>query len=149
MPELTPPTEDAGRILRLERFKPNSEKPPAANTDATPPLILTAAQFVAGFKPPEYLIDGMVQRGYLYTLTARTGHGKTAVGMYIAQCVARGLAVGRRKVRQGAVLFLAGENPDDVRARYLVLAHHQGFAPGEAPIRFLPGIVNIEESLGV
>jgi hypothetical protein len=98
-------------------------------------------------RPPEYLIDGMMQRGYLYSLTARTGHGKTAVGMYLAQCIARGEAVKNRAVKQGAVLYLAGENPDDIRARFLVLADSHGFAPADVPIHFIAGVVNIEESL--
>ena len=111
------------------------------------PLILTAAQFVADFTPPEYLIDGMVQRGYVYSFTARTGHGKTAVGMYVGQCIARGLAVAGRAVEQGSVLFLAGENPDDVRARFLVLADRMGFDLARVPFYFVAGIINIENEL--
>src|SRR6185436_9059170 len=55
------------------------------------PFILTSAEFLAGFTPPAYLIDGIIQRGYLYSLTARTHHGKTAVALYMAQAIARGV----------------------------------------------------------
>jgi hypothetical protein len=81
-------------------------------------LLLTSKQFIDGFTPPAYLIDGIVQRGYLYALTARTGHGKTAVDMYIAQAIARSQPVHGRETKGGTVLFLAGENPDDIRARF-------------------------------
>lgn len=111
------------------------------------PLIVRGDEFVRGYRPPEYLIDGMMQRGYLYSLTARTGHGKTAVSMLIAQAVARGTPVGDRFTLGGSVLFLAGENPDDVRARYMVLADHHGFGFADAPIYFLPGVVDISETL--
>lgn len=111
------------------------------------PLLLNAADFVAGFRPPEYLIDGVIQKSYLYSLTARTGHGKTAVDMYMAQAIARGLKFHGRGVKQGAVLFLAGENPDDVRARYLVLAEHHGFDPASAPIHFVDGVIDIATCL--
>jgi hypothetical protein len=111
------------------------------------PLLLSAAQFVAGFKPPQYLINGMVQQSYLYALTARTGHGKTAVAMHIGQAVARGLNCHGRKVKPGSVLFLAGENPDDVRARYLVMAAHDGFDPAAIPFYFMDGVVDIAASL--
>jgi hypothetical protein len=90
-------------------------------------LILTSAEFLAGYTPPAYLIDGMIQRGYLYSLTARTGHGKTAVALYMAQCVARGQQMHGCKVLPGTVLVLAGENPDDVRARFFVLGKAYGF----------------------
>jgi hypothetical protein len=113
------------------------------------PRLLTAAQFVAGFTPPEYLIDGIMQRGYLYSLTARTGHGKTAVSMYIAQAIARGTPMHGKVVKAGTVLLLAGENPDDIRARFLVLADEFKFAARDIKMRFVAGVVDIEASMPV
>ena len=107
------------------------------------PLILTSEQFVAGFSPPAYLIDGILQRGYLYSLTARTGHGKTAVALYIAQCTPGGHDMHGCTVKGGTVLICAGENPDDIRARFLVLAEHYGFVAGASKIRFIAGVVNL------
>ncbi|MET4033372.1 hypothetical protein ABIB94_004164 [Bradyrhizobium sp. JR7.2] len=107
------------------------------------PLLLSAEQFVAGFSPPAYLIDGVVQRGYLYSLTARTGHGKTAVGMYVAQSIARGQPMHGREVKAGTVLLLAGENPHDIRARFLVLADAYGFKAEDLKMRFVAGVIDI------
>lgn len=107
------------------------------------PLILTGSEFISRFTPPKYLIDGILQRGYLYSLTARTGHGKTVVSMYMAQAIARGVDIQGREVAQGSVIFLAGENPDDIRARYLVLADHHGFDIGSVPIHFIDGTGDI------
>ncbi len=111
------------------------------------PLLLTAAQFISSFTPPEYLIDGIMQRGYLYSLTARTGHGKTAVDMYVAQAIARAQPMHGREVLSGTVLFLAGENPDDIRARFLVLADEFKFDVNSVKIRFIDGVVNVATSL--
>jgi hypothetical protein len=111
------------------------------------PLIQTAADFVAGFTPPAYLVDGIIQRGYLYSLTARTGHGKTAVTMFLGQTVGRGENFRGKHVEQGSVLILAGENPDDVRARFLVLAERHGFSPANIPIFFIAGIIDIAAEL--
>lgn len=111
------------------------------------PLIVSAADFVAGFRPPEYLVDGVIQQGYLYSLTARTGHGKTAVGMFMGQSIARGKDFHGKQTKQGSVLFLAGENPDDVRARFLVLASHHGFDPAAVPFYFVDGVVDISACL--
>jgi hypothetical protein len=125
-----------------------SPKPqPEPEIDPSKPLILTSAQFVAGFTPPQYLIDGIVQRGYLYSVTARTGHGKTAVGMYLGQAIAFGRNVQGHKVLQGPVLFLAGENPDDIRARFLVLADQHKFDPNDAPMFFIPGVINLADAM--
>src|SRR5262245_45675118 len=36
-----------------------------------------SSRFVADFVPPDYLIDGLLQRRFCYSLTAPTGAGKT------------------------------------------------------------------------
>jgi hypothetical protein len=111
------------------------------------PLLLSADQFVAGFMPPAYLIDGILQRGYLYSLTARTGHGKTAVAMYVAQAIARGVPMHGNDVKQGTVLLLAGENPDDIRARFLVLADTYGFKAEDLKMQFVAGVIDISAKM--
>ena len=138
-PKLVPRTPDYDPIPTIVR-----------GADGQPlPLILTAEQFVSGFSPPAYLVDGILQRGYLYSLTARTGHGKTAIAMYAAQCVARGLPMHGRNVKPGTVLLLAGENPDDIRARLLVLAETYGFDAAQLKMRFVAGVINIEAQMPV
>jgi len=112
-------------------------------------LILTSAEFLAGYTPPAYLIDDVIQRGYLYSLTARTGHGKTAVALYMAQAIARGVDMHGCKVLPGTVLILAGENPDDVRARYFVLGHTYGFDPTQAKIRWIPGVKHLPSHMDI
>jgi hypothetical protein len=37
--------------------------------------------FLKGFIPPDYLIDGILQRRFIYSLTAPTGGGKTAIAL--------------------------------------------------------------------
>jgi hypothetical protein len=68
---------------------------------------------------------------------------KTAVSLYLSQCVALGRQVRDRVVKQGSVLFLAGENPDDIRARLLVLADAMQFDARTTPIYFIPGVVDL------
>src|SRR6187551_3029128 len=75
-----------------------------------PRLILSSGEFVQGFVPPDYLIDGLLQRRFCYSNTGQTGGGKTALALLIAAHVALGRPLGRRQVEQGRVLFFAGEN---------------------------------------
>jgi hypothetical protein len=124
--------------------------PPQPDTSSQAlPVLVTSQQFTESFMPPAYLIDGMMQRGYLYSLTARTGHGKTAVAMYIAQCIARGEPMHGREVMPGTVLMMAGENPDDIRARFLVLAEAFGFDPKTIKMCFIAGVIDIAAKLPV
>jgi hypothetical protein len=112
------------------------------------PLILTDLEFTRDFRPPDYLVDGVVQKGYLYSLTGPTGHGKTPVSMLLGSRVSRGLEFHGKPVSQGGVLFLAGENADDIRARYIAMADHEGFAIGSVPFHFIDGVIDISAEMG-
>ena len=48
------------------------------------PGIKSSKQFVAGFVPPDYIVDGLLQQGFLYSLTGATGAGKTCLTLRLA-----------------------------------------------------------------
>jgi hypothetical protein len=98
----------------------------------------SSAQFVADFVPPDYLLDGVLIRRYLYSFTGRTGSGKTAVTLLLAACIALGRLYGGREVSRGCVFYLCGENPDDVRMRWIALAKELGFDPETIDVHFFP-----------
>jgi AAA domain/RepB DNA-primase from phage plasmid len=108
-------------------------------------LLLSSAEFVAGFKPPDYLIDGLMQRKYVYSLTAPTGAGKTCIALRIALCVALGMKLAKMDVEKGRVLFFAGENPDDVRSRWIKLCEEMGQNPDDVDVFFMPGTPPISD----
>lgn len=108
--------------------------------------ILSCREFVDGFVAPMYLIDGIIQRRYCYSLTAPTGHGKTAVALLLAFQVALGRDLAGLNVKQGGVLILAGENADDVRARILLMADVLNVDVDAIPLRFIPHVFDIERS---
>src|SRR5262249_26549877 len=45
-----------------------AEAGPATSTPQSDVVILTSKQFIAGFQPPDYIVDGLVQEGFLYSL---------------------------------------------------------------------------------
>jgi hypothetical protein len=57
-------------------------------------IIVSSADFVSGFVPPDYLIDGLVQRRFCYSLTAPTGSGKTAIALLLSASTALGRPIG-------------------------------------------------------
>src|SRR5262249_45550945 len=71
------------------------------------PRLLNRAAFVAGFVPPDYLVEGVLQRRFIYAITGRTGEGKTTVCLRIAAHVAEGLSLNGAEVSRGRVLYLA------------------------------------------
>ena len=91
--------------------------------------ILSGPDFIGGFVAPGYVVEGIIQRGSLYSLTAKTGHGKTSICVKLVFCFGNGKAFAGHEVEKGNICFLVGENPDDVRARFLVAAEAYGFEP--------------------
>lgn len=78
----------------------------------------TLRQFLLEFEVIEFLIDDVYRRGWLYTITGKTGSGKTGVAVTISLYIASGMPIGQYGVARGPVLYIAGENPDDVRGRF-------------------------------
>jgi RecA-family ATPase len=76
----------------------------------TGPLIIPSRDFVANYVAPQYLIEGIIQQRRIYSLTGKTGDGKTALQLYLAYLFATGAPLGKREVEQCRVLYLAGEN---------------------------------------
>lgn len=111
-------------------------------------LIQSSAQFIANFVPPDYLVDGILQRRYVYSLTGKTGTGKTAILLLLTASVALDRAIGTLGVEKGHVIYFAGENPEDVRMRWIALAQQMGFDPdSDMGVHFIPGVFKISEMM--
>jgi len=118
---------------------------PAEPSAAKSPRLLTSANFVGDFVPPDYLIAGILQRRFIYAMTGRTGEGKTTVCLRIAAHIAAGIALDEAEVIRGRVLYLAGENPDDIRMRWIVLMEQTGLDENDIEVDFVDGRFSIAE----
>jgi hypothetical protein len=127
----------------LERI--SFETPTWQHTDISRPVVQSSAEFTRHYIPPDYLIDGLLQRRYCYSLTAKTGSGKTAITLALATHVALGRPIGDREVEKGRVLMFAGENADDVCARWIALGHYMDFDVENIDVHFVPGRFKITE----
>ena len=79
--------------------------------------VFSYSDFTAALEPPYYVWHRVLQKGCLYALTAKWGHGKTAVMVTVALHVAIGMHLGGHPTERARVLYLCGENPEDVRLR--------------------------------
>jgi RecA/RadA recombinase len=109
------------------------------------PRLMGSADFIRDFVPPDYLIAGILQRRFIYAMTGRTGEGKTTVCLRIAAHVAAGISLDEATVSQGRVLYLAGENPDDIRMRWMVLMEQMGLDENDIAVDFVDGRFSISE----
>lgn len=111
----------------------------------TPPakVVQTSEEFLAGFEPPEFLIDNTVLRRYCYSMTARTGVGKTSIAMRWMAHVVTARPIGDKEVQQGHVLYFAGENPSDILYRWMVLSRDMGIDPKTDMVHWIVGAKNL------
>jgi hypothetical protein len=113
------------------------QKQRASGKAAHAKLVQTLPEFLAGFVPPDYLIDGLMQRGFFYAITGMTGAGKTAVALLIAVFVAMRTGkqfLGRHEVEHGRVVYIACENSTDVRMRLIGMSERLSFDPADLDI---------------
>lgn len=118
-----------------------------ANDNNPAPSIISSAELVNGFVPPDYFLYGVAQKGFIYSMTAATGTGKTAVLLMIAALAAEGGELSGREVAKGRVVYLAGENPDDVTMRWIGMAHETGFDPDEMDVHFIKDRFSVPDAL--
>lgn len=116
-----------------------------AEEQAQPIEILSSGDFVLNFVPPDYLVDGLLQEGFLYSLTGATGAGKTAITLRLAASTALGGVFAGRSTKQRRVLYLAAENPDDVRMRWIALAQQMDFVVSDIGVFFVEGVFSISQ----
>jgi hypothetical protein len=131
------------RIRANGGAKPAPEVVQLVQPKADKRLIQSSGAFVADYVAPEYMIEGIFQRRRIYSLTGKTGDGKTALQLYFAYALAEKVRVGKREVEQCRVLYLAGENPDDVRARWLAMSDVLGFDVDVVEVYFIPGVFSV------
>jgi hypothetical protein len=139
-------TQDAGLGRNpWEKAKPHNPPPPRK----VPPII-SLAEFIDQAKPPEFLIEPFLQRGYLYTLTAKTSHGKTALFVYLSIVVAWSLHnFAGHHTRHGRVVILAGENPDDTAARFAAMCDFMGVDPDTLPVSIMKGAFDLKGNVEI
>src|SRR5262249_141806 len=73
--------------------------------------LLSQETFLKGFVAPSYLVDGVIQRGFIYALTGRTGHAKTAIALALTRAVGSedpNAKFGGHQVEKGRVLYFVG-----------------------------------------
>lgn len=136
------PQNDFGCKSAQAQFSVVAEEPQVEPAS----LILTGSEFTQGFVPPDYLVEGILQRRFFYWMTARTGHAKTTICLLLAALVATGRDLGGRQVQRGDVLYFAGENPDDIRMRVIALVQEFGLSEAELNrIHFMPGVRKLSQ----
>src|SRR5262249_11743366 len=103
-----------------------------------------SGDFVKDFSPPDYIVKRIMQRGFLYSWTAPTGHAKTLIALLLALAIGRLEKFDSIPVKPGRVGYFALENPDDIRTRWIALCNYHKVNPDEVDVYFCTLNINPE-----
>jgi hypothetical protein len=85
----------------------------------------TLAAFIDEFQPISYRVEPILRSASVYTLTAKTGAGKTALLTIMTLAIATGRPdILGMEVERGRIAYCCFENPDDVRMRFMLACYH-------------------------
>ena len=90
--------------------------------------VVPISEFMSEGVGISYVWQHILARGWLYAMTANPGSGKTSVSLYMAVMMALGKPLMGKKTMPCKVLFLCGENPQDVRLRMDVMLLEMGLS---------------------
>lgn len=80
-------------------------------------------------QPRPYVVKGLIAEGDHVCLIGQPGSGKSVLAPHIAYAVAQGRQVLGRRVKAGAILYIAAEDPHGMRGRVRALLKRYGNAP--------------------
>ncbi|MGE6497923.1 AAA family ATPase [Cupriavidus metallidurans] len=110
--------------------------------------VFRGGEFVADFAPLPQVVEGLITRGAVLTLTGPTGHGKTAACTLLTIALVTGRRFAGRTVEAGQVIVLCGENADDYRLRLLATMEAEELEPADLDdIHVVPSRFDIETEL--
>jgi hypothetical protein len=86
------------------------------------------------YRPPEFLVEGLIETETLSLMFGDPGCGKSFVGADLGLSVATGTPFHGRKVKQGPVFLIAGEGHNGLTRRFAAWSKHKGVSIAGAPL---------------
>lgn len=123
-PEETSPQvkEEATKVIQKASESAATTKP----DDGAPLLSFVRASQMPDWEPPQELVEGMLIENRMSVVYGDSNTGKSFLALDMAAHMTLGRDWFGRKVRQGAVLYLAAEAPRSIQDRARALAEKLG-----------------------
>lgn len=104
---------------------PEDRFPPFQEEAAIPPFPFVAVGDLQ-YRPPVFLVDGLIEADTLGLLFGDPGCGKSFAAVDLSLCVATGADFHGRRVKQGTVIYIAGEGHNGLARRFTAWSVHHG-----------------------
>jgi len=122
---------------------------PAHTASARPKLVLEPWEAIDfDLNADEFLVDGILPSQGLATLYGPPKSYKSFVGVDVALAVAQGVPWGGREVKQGPVVYVAGEGVAGLRKRVKGFRMHHGIDGRDVPFFLVSARLNLGAAVG-
>jgi hypothetical protein len=91
-------------------------------------------ELLAQPSPIDWLVRGVLEKNSLACIFGAPGSGKSFIAVDLAACIAMALSWHGHAVKQGAVVYLAGEGHSGLRRRFLAWSIEHGIDLSHAPL---------------
>lgn len=81
----------------------------------------SAKEIVSSMKPKAFILEDILAKENLYSLTAPNNHGKTTAACLMVKAITSGTNFGNHRTIKGRVLLLSGENTNDTMLKLIAL----------------------------
>ncbi|EGJ21678.1 hypothetical protein RSWS8N_06330 [Cereibacter sphaeroides WS8N] len=139
-PEMPPPLPDEAYASEFEgcgrHEQRGGEKPESSGVIVPGSAFRLIRASAMTFTEPVFAIHGLLETDTLSAIFGRPGSGKSFVATDMAFSIASGTPYHGREVRQGTVVYIAGEGHNGLTRRKIAWQRHRRVSLDGAPIYF-------------
>ena len=132
----------AALVRKTEKVEEQFPDPGVIEQEPPPTFPILSLSDLQAMPPVQFLVDGLFTRHGFAVMYGSPGCGKTFVALDVALCVASGKDWHGRAVKQGAVLYIAGEGVGGLGKRTKAWIEHNYPSANNLPLFILPTSVN-------
>ena len=120
---------------RKKGWGANNQTPLQNNTTTAPDRIFKLIRASdLEYREPEFIIKGLIETDSLAQIFGDSGSGKSFIALDLAACIASGTTFHQHKVKQGAVIYIAGEGHNGIKRRLTAWERHNHVPLDTAPL---------------
>ncbi len=120
---------------RRKGWAPHQQEPTDGGFTQTPDRVFKLVRACdLEYREPEFIIKGLIEMESLAQIFGESGSGKSFIALDIAACIASGTPFHDHEVKQGAVIYIAGEGHNGLKRRLLALERLKEISLDQAPL---------------
>ena len=120
---------------RRKGWAPDKQEPTDGGCTQTPDRVFRLVRASdLEYREPEFIIKGLIETESLAQIFGDSGGGKSFIALDIAACISSGTPFHGHEVKQGAVIYIAGEGHNGLKRRLIAWEKQRGVSLDLMPL---------------